>query len=583
MIPLLARSPTLALATSGAVFFSLLAACGHAPAPPATATPADLVVTGSSIYTMDAARPRAEAVAVRGGRIVFVGSAAGAEALIGPRTQRLALGGRMLLPGFVDAHQHLFPGAFTFDECRLDDLPSVPEVLEAVRGCAERAEGSAWLIGGGWGLTVFPGVNPSRQALDAVVGDRPAFFMAGDYHQAWVSSKALQLAGIDEHTPDPPGGHIERDAAGKPSGTLRDNALRLVERVMPRPGMEGRIAGLGKALAMLHSLGVVAVADAAVGLVSGGLSARAVLETYREAERRGALKLEVVATLAVDPHRGPEQIAELVALRRELASSRVRPTAAKLFLDGVIESHTAALLAPYLDEPGTSGDALFAPAALLVLTRGLLEAGFALHFHAIGDRAVRLGLDALAAAGPLAARRAGQHQLAHLELVDPADFARFKELGVTATFQALWASADDDIVLETWPRLGPARSRWIYPIGSVARAGAPLAFGSDWPVSSPAPLEAIQVALTRQAIEPPRRPPMYAEEALDLGTALRAYTLGSARALGLEAELGSIEVGKRAHLVVLSADLFAVPPAQLAQQRVLLTLFDGQPVYRAPE
>lgn len=583
MIPPLARSPKLGTAPLGAVLLSLVAGCGHAPAPPATAPPAELVITGAAIYTMDADHPRAEAVAVRGGRIVFVGSAAAAEALIGPRTERLALGGRMLLPGFVDAHQHLFPGAFTFDECRLDDLPSAPEVLEAVRRCAARTDGSGWLIGGGWGLTVFPDVNPTRQELDAVVGDRPAFFMAGDYHQAWVSSKALQLAGIDEHTPDPPGGHIERDAAGRPSGTLRDDALRLVERVMPRPGMEGRIAGLGKALAMLHSLGVVAVADAAVGLVSGGLSARAVLETYRETERRGALKLEVVATLAVDPTRGPEQVAALLALRRELESPRVRPTAAKLFLDGVIESHTAALLAPYTDDPTQRGQEIHEPKALYALTRGLLDAGFALHFHAIGDRAVRLGLDALATAGPLAARRAGQHQLAHLELVDPADFARFGALGATATFQALWASADDDIVLKTWPLLGPARSRWIYPIGSLARAGAPLAFGSDWPVSSPAPLEAIQVALTRQAIDPPRRPPMYAEEAIDLGTALRAYTLGSARALGLEAELGSIEVGKRAHLVVLSADLFTVPPTQLAQQRVLLTLFDGQPVYRAPE
>jgi len=574
--------PPLALALASALALTSTA-CRPAGATTQPAS-ADLVLLDGAVVTMDPACPRAEAVAIRSGRIEYVGPVAGARARIGPRTDVLSLGGRTVLPGFVDAHQHLFPGAFTFDECRLDDLVTEAEVLDAVRACSAASPERPWLTGGGWGLTVFPGVDPSREALDAVAGNRPAYLVAGDYHQAWVNSHALKLAGIDEHTPDPPGGHIERDADGRPSGTLRESAMDLVQRVIPRPPLDQRLAGLRRAVAMLHQLGIVAVSDAAVGAVSGGLDARTVLETYREAERRGELSLDVVAALAVDPRRGPEQVAELVDLRRSFASPRVRPTAAKVFIDGVIESHTAAMLEPYLDlpagDPLEHGEAHYTPETLGPLVRALVNSGFAIHMHAIGDRGVRLGLDALATAGPGSPDRRGRHQIAHLEVVHPDDVARFGALDVTATFQPLWASADDDIVHGTWPRLGPQRSQWIYPVGSLDRGGAELAFGSDWPVSSPAPLDAIQVAVTRRAVHPPRRDPLLPTEAIDPATALAAYTLGAARALGLDDELGSLTVGKRAHLVVLSADLLALPPDQLARPHVVLTLLDGVPVYR---
>lgn len=550
----------------------------------AAEVPADLVFTGGAVYTVDPARSWARAVAVRGGRIAFVGNDAAVQAFIGPRTRVVKLDGKMLLPGFQDAHIHPVSGGIELGQCNLNDLPKAADLLAKVRQCAKDMADKPWLLGGGWLLPTFPGGNARKEDLDAIWPDKPAMLSASDGHSAWVNSKALELAGITKDTPDPKDGRIERDPVTKEAtGTLRESASDLVAKHVPENTPTERLDGLRRTLALLAKSGVTAVQEASAGAGAEGAGASATMQAYVDAEKRGQLTVRVVAALGTDNSRGPEQVDDMVKLRARYTTARVKPIAAKIFADGVIEPRTAAMLTDYTDRPGWRGEPNFTEAALDALVLKLAEADFNVHIHAIGDRAVRMSLDAFEAALPRTSARGQRHQIAHLEVIDPADIPRFRKLGVIANFQALWAYADDYIVDLTWGGLGPERSRWIYPIGSVVKAGAVLAMGSDWSVSSLNPLEAIQVAITRQGLDEPKRAPMTPEEAIDLPTALAGYTIGSAYANSLEKDTGSIEVGKAADLVVIGRNLFDVPASEIAKQKVLLTLLDGQPVYRASE
>jgi predicted amidohydrolase YtcJ len=549
--------------------FALLLAAA-AVAPPA---PADLVLTGAAVYTMDPARSWAEAVAVRGGRIVFVGSAEGARALAGPRTRVLDLAGRMVLPGFHDAHIHPVSGGVELTQCNLNDLPDEAAVVAQVRACAEAAKPDEWVVGGGWALPVFPGGVALKATLDAATGGRPAYLSAADGHSAWVNTKALAIAGVTAATRDPVNGRIERHADGEPVGTLRESAMDLVGRHVPAPTAAVRLEGLRRALAKLGAAGVTAVQEAS--------ASRQALETYREAEEQGGLTVRVTAALSTDLTRGPEQAADLERLRAGFASARVRPVAAKIFADGVIEGRTAAMIEPYLDRPGFRGEPNLPAAKMDALVARLAEAGFNVHVHAIGDRAIRETLDAMEKVQAVRAARDLRFQIAHAQVIRPEDVPRFRRLGVVANFQPLWAYADPYIKDLTWPAL--RRELWdaIYPVRSVARAGGVVAFGSDWSVTSLVPLEIIQVAVTRQSPDEQPLEVMQPEERLDLPEALAAYTIGAAYAMGLEKETGSIEVGKRADLVVLAENLFEVPPRRLGRTKVVMTLLDGEVVYEA--
>ncbi len=547
-------------------------------APTIPTHPADTVLIDGAVYTLDPARPGAEAVAVAAGRIAFVGSSEAASAWIGPGTEVIDLAGRMLLPGFQDAHVHPLSAGLELGQCNLNEAESAEAVLAIVAECARHDWPGGWLVGGGWQLPLFTDANPHRRELDAVVPDLPAILWAADGHSAWANSRALAIAGITAATPDPAAGRIERDAGGEPSGSLRESAADLVARHLPEPTPEEALAGLARARDALLAYGITAVQDASVA--EPGLAA------YRAAQQIGALPLRVVAALHVDPGRGPEQVEDLVALRERFAAPRLHPTHAKLFLDGVIEARTATMLEPYLDRPGERGFPVWDGENLRAVARRLAAAGFSLHGHAIGDAAVRQGLDAIEAARAANHDPALRHQLAHIEVIHPQDRLRFRTLDVTANFQALWAWADPYIVDLTWPALGPERSQWLYPLGSLARDGARLALGSDWSVSSPNPLEIVEVAITRRDPETaPGEPgePMQPAERIDLPTALAAATLGAAYANGLERETGSISVGKAADLVVLAENLFEIPPERLSEVAVDLTLIEGEIVYRRAE
>lgn len=533
---------------------------------------ADLVLRHGVIYPDAGDSATVESLAIRNGRIVFAGDDREAGSFVGDRTEVLDLGGRMVLPGFHDTHIHP-SGGVDLGECLLDDLRTPEAILDSVARYAAAHPDLPWIRGRGWQLPAFPDANPRKEWLDKIVPDRPVYLVAADGHSTWVNSRALALAGVTRATPDPPNGRIERDrATGEPTGTLRESASRLVRALLPARTQGEIQAGIMRALAMANRFGITAVHEANAG--------PDLLEAYAVLDSAGRLTTRVVAALQTDPRAGPAQVDSLRAWRGRYGGTRYfAPRAAKIFADGVIEARTAALLQPYIGGD-QRGEPNLSPEAMDTLVAALDAAGFQVHVHAIGDRAVRMSLDAFEFARRHNGPRDARPIIAHLELIDSADVPRFASLGVIPSFQPLWAFADSYITDLTEPVLGPARSRWLYPIGSVARAGAHLAAGSDWSVSSMNPLEAIQVAITRRAPDSPPGPAWIPEETVDLPTMLRAYTSGGAYAAGEEAINGTLEVGKAADLIVLDRNLYRIPVTQIHAARVLLTLLDGKTVWR---
>jgi predicted amidohydrolase YtcJ len=545
---------------------------------------ADLVFTGGPCYTVDPARSWAGAVAVAGGRIAAVGRPADVEDLIGPDTEVVDLASKLLLPGFQDAHVHPVLGGTTLRLCDLHELHTAEEYIAAVTDFARRNPRAPWIRGGGWSMGAFPGGMPTRQLLDTVVPDRPVALPNRDAHGMWVNSKALEVCGITRNTPDPFDGRIERDADGEPTGCLQEGAMALVDRHLPVPTRQELADGLLAGQAYLHSFGITAWQDAWVGT---GLGIGDVFETYLDAEAGGTLTARVAGALWWERDRGLEQL-ELFRERRAAAGTgRFRARTVKMMLDGVAENHTAALLDPYLDRCGCTTDNagldFIDPDELKTYVTALDAAGFQVHFHALGDRAVRNALDALEAARATNGS-GGRHHLAHLQVVHPDDIARFRRLGATANIQPLWAAHEQAMDELTIPFLGEERAGWQYPFGSLSRAGATLAAGSDWSVSSPNPLWGIHTAVNRvepglSAREFAGRKVFYPDERLELGQAIAAYTAGSAYVNQLDALTGSIEVGKLADLVVLDRDPFDGPACEIGEARVLRTFVEGTQVF----
>jgi predicted amidohydrolase YtcJ len=377
---------------------------------------------------------------------------------------------------------------------------------------------------------------------------------------------------VTKGTKDPLNGRIERDATGAPTGTLRETAKRLVSAKMPPYSDDDYLAGLERGLRMAAQFGITTLNEASAD--------EAIVRAFARTDSLGKLTARAVVNLLVDPQRGPEQVPHLAELRGKYTRGLVRPVSAKIFLDGVIEGGTAALLQPYIDRPGYRGELNVPPERMNALVHSLDSAGFKVHVHAIGDRAIRVAFDAFERQHRLDGGAGPHHVLAHIQLFDPADIPRFAALGVVASFQPLWAYRDSYMKDLTEPRLGPERSMHQYPIASVVKTGAIVAGGSDWSVSSMNPLEAIQVAVTRRALDDSTGLPWLADEMIDLQTALRMYTLNGAMAEEQDSLTGSIAPGKAADLIVLSDDIFSLPPHRIGKARVLLTLLNGREVFR---
>ncbi|WP_282848825.1 amidohydrolase [Microbacterium oxydans] len=550
---------------------------------------ADLVFTagtrGGRVFLADAARSTAHAVAVTNGRISAVGH--DVSALVGPHTEVVDLDGGLLVPGFQDAHVHPVWAGLDMLRCDLAELSTREQYLDRIAAYAQEHPDDEWILGGGWQMSAFPGGTPTAEDLDSVVPDRPAFLPNRDGHGAWVNSRALALAGVTRETVDPADGRIERDANGAPSGTLHEGAMGLVNRLLPTEAPERLVEALLQGQRHLHSYGVTAWQDAIVGTEYG--DAGDPLPAYLTAAASGSLTGRVVGSLWWDRSRGLEQIDDIVLRRDEGTVGRFRARSVKIMQDGVAENFTAAMLEPYCDGHGhpreDSGISFVEPELLKEAATRLDALGFTLHFHAIGDRAVRECLDAVEAALVRNGPRGNRHHISHIQVVHPDDIPRFRALDVTANMQMLWATLEPQMVDLTIPFLGNQRSAWQYPFGDLLRSGAALAAGSDWSVSTPNPLAAIHVAVNRRSAPTEWEgdyPAFLPEQAIDLATALVAYTAGSARVNHLD-DTGTIAVGMRADLALLDRDPFEHPADEIGLTEVRGTWVEGERVYDSAE
>ena len=532
-----------------------------------------LILSGGAVYTGNVSNRWATSIVIQGGKIAFVGDDSGTQQFRREGARVIDLTGLMVMPGFHDAHAHPMSGALRLLRCSLADDKSVQELFATIRHCASTAGSTSWLIGYGWDSSWAPQL--ARISLDRIVADRPAFLSDTDGYKAWANTKALAAAGIDPAGVGPQTNGIERNPKTlHPTGMLTGDATDLVRNRLPPPTEEQYREALRLAMATANRNGITSLFDAA--------ARPAMLQAYRDADMANELTVRVVAAQVTDPRRGAAQIDEMAARRARLRGRLFRADAAKLFLDEEIPLHTAAMLDPYSDMPGSRGKLFFEPARLDELVRKLDAEGFLIHMHAMGDRAVRSGLDAIERAIAANGPRDRRHQIAHLGVTTPADVVRFGRLGVVANFQPLWFPADDPATKQTDAALGTERSRWIMPMGSIAKMGGRVVAGSDWPATPMNPLEGIQAAVTRQPANgnlPARQP----QERVELTTAIAAYTSNAAWAVHEDGIDGTIERGKAADLIVLDRNIFRLNAGAIDRARVLLTLLDGRTVYRDPK
>ena len=555
---------------------------------------ADLLFTGGAVYTADPAWPWAAAVAVREGRILAVGSAADLAELQGPSTVVTNLAGKLLLPGFTESHVHFIELALRAAQVEATEARSAGEVIDLVRaklntsGSATPARSDAWIRGGGWNANIWTdGVAPHRVLLDAVAPETPVALDSKALHAVWVNSAALRIAGIDAATPDVPGGVIERDADGVPTGILHENAVDLVARCYPKPDLAETAAAVQAATPGMWATGIVALHNA--NDASDGLAFR----TYQELRRRGELGLRVLQQFPVcnlDHLRA-------IGLRSGLGDAWLRVGGIKMFADGALGSRTASMLQPYVDEPNNWGVAATDPEEMLEQALAASAAGLSLTIHAIGDRANRDVLNVLAEVRKDEERRTKattssgirpssfvshspshlRHRIEHVQCIHPDDLPRLAQLDVIASVQPIHATSDMRIVDRYW---GPKRAPDAYPFRRLLDSGARLVFGSDGPIEPHAPLIGIHAAVTRRRGDGSPGPEGWqGQERISVAEAVDAYTYWPAYVAGEESYRGSITPDKVADLVVLSQDIFRVDPMAILETEVEMTVLDGKVVW----
>jgi len=541
-----------------------------------TQTPADLVITNARIYTVNSKQPWAEAIAIRGDKIVVVGSAKDVEAFRGPGTKKIDGKGHLVLPGFTDCHIHFIDGSLGLLRVDLNGAGSVAEIQKRVKAYADSHPKEPWILGMGWTYPTFaPSGLPDKRVLDEVVPDRPVHLIAFDGHSSWANSKALELAGITRETADPPNGKIVRDDKGEATGALKEAAGDLVAKAAPQPSREERLTALRKGMHEANRVGLTRVHSAGQDFEY--------LDLYNELRNKGDMTVRFYVAYFLDP---PElTAAELETIeraRRTYHDDWISGGVVKTMLDGVVEAHTAAMLTPYSDDPTQSGKLFWDPAKYTQAVTELDRRGLQIFTHAIGTKAVRLALDAYQNAATQNHTTDSRDRVEHIETITAEDIPRFGKQGVIASMQPLHAYPDDD-TLKIWARnAGPDRASRAWPWHSIKQNGGVLAFGSDWPVVTLNPWPGVQNAVTRQTTE--GNPPggWLPGERVSLADAIKAYTLDAAFAGHRETTEGSLEAGKLADLIVLSQDLFKIEPSNIVKTEVLLTMVGGKVVYESP-
>jgi predicted amidohydrolase YtcJ len=551
----------------GAVFLivCLPALAAAARADPPREERADLVLDGGVVVTLDDAHPRATALAVRGGRIVAVGDASDVKPFVGKGTRRIHLAGRTVVPGLTDAHVHVEGLGTALERLDLVGATSLDDALARVAKAAKKAPAGEWLQGRGWDQNDWPGKRfPTAADLDRVAGGRPVFLLRVDGHAAWASSEALLRAGISARTPDPHGGRILRDANGEPSGVLVDNAMTLVTAHIPEPSREVRKRRLAAGLRACARGGLTEVHDAGVQLGVIGL--------YKELLAEGRMPVRAYVMVRAD-----EFLAGGAFLAPEvgLGDGRLTVRAVKVVADGALGSRGALLLAPYADEPGTRGLATVEPETLRAVLQRALAQGFQVATHAIGDAANRMVLDAYEAAlGPDGGARR-RFRIEHAQVLAPTDVARFKALGVIPSMQPTHCTSD---MYWAEDRLGPERAKGAYLWKTFLDQGVRVAGGSDAPVEKIDVLPGLYAAVTRQDAKGWPEGGWHPEERVTILEALKMFAGNAAFAAFEEADRGTIAVGKRADLTVLTRDVTAVPPAEILATGIAMTVVGGEVV-----
>ncbi len=585
------RRTVLRTAAVLAIAATTAAACATDPGgagiqnPSTDATPADYVFHNGRVYTVRDDAPWAQAVAVTGATIAYVGDDDGALAFAGPDTEVVDLGGRLLMPGFVEGHIHPFLGAFLSTGVDLQ-VPTGQDALDAIAAYAKQHPDGP-VRGFGWRVDMFGPEGPTRADLDKVLPDRPGFFFAIDGHSMWANSKALELAGVTRETQDPiPGfSYYVRDGNGDPTGYVLevDAVLSLVNAIEPI-STESMGTLLEQWLPRASEAGITSVFDAGVPPVGGDQGA--LLALYTDVESRDALPFRVVASYSVKSPPVDDAVAQLTALREQISSELVTVGCVKIVGDGTQEGYTAWLLEPYADKPDSTGGSPFTEDQWSRLIGAVDAAGFDVHVHACGERTTRTALDAIEAAIAANPSRDRRHTVAHLVYVEDPDSARFGELGVIAEFSANWFSADPDTVLNLAARYGAPRKDNLYRVQDVIRSGGRISLGTDWPAagyfSTYKPLDSIQIGVTRQLVGDPDAEVLApADQALTVEQAVHANTLGAAYQLRLEDKVGSVQAGKLADLIVLDRNIFEVAPHDIHTAKVTLTMMNGRVRHRA--
>ena len=561
--------------------FLVACALGLAGAPPLLAqpsgastslVPADLVVRHAAIWTVDAKRPRAEALAVLGGEIVAIGSEADVAPRIGPNTRVIDAKGRTVLPGFTDTHVHFLSGALGLTRADLEGAKDVTELRTRLTAYRASHPGTSWVLGRGWNYAMFGAeALPNKKYLDDLFPDRPVFLSGYDGHTSWVNSKALALAGITRATPDPANGAIVRDANGDATGALKEKASGLVSKLVPAPSRAEQVQALVAGMQLAATLGVTRVHSA-----GGDFEVLPLLDSLRQA---GKLTLRFDIGYRLEPPAlRPADLTAIEEARARYTGDWVSGGLVKLMIDGVIESHTAAMLGPYTDQPNTSGSMFWEPKAFAEAVKVLDGKGLRLMTHAIGELGVRTVLDAYAAAATANGARDRRHRVEHIETIAASDIARFGKDGVIAGMQPLHAYPDVNTT-DVWARnIGPERASRAWVWKRIRSAGGRLAFGSDWPVVTLNPWPGVQVGVTRQTEDGRPKGGFVPSERLSVAEMIAGYTLGAAVAAGRERREGSLATGKVADFIVLARDPFTASPKQLAEMRVAMTVVGGKVV-----
>jgi predicted amidohydrolase YtcJ len=560
----------------------LLVAVSTANAQNSRVAPADTIVLHGRVYTENPKQPWAQAVAIRGAKIVAVGEDAEIEKLRVPGTKVIGAGGKLVLPGFVDSHIHFFEGSIFLNRLHLEGTKSVAEIQQLLRDYAKKHPGDGWIIGAGWDYAAFGEAKlPNKKYLDELFPNRPVYLDGFDGHTAWVNSKALALADIGRNTPNPPNGAIVRDPqTGEATGVLEeDEAIDLVKKVRPRPERAERLAALRAGMRLANENGLTRVHAAGGHFESGDFRE---LDLYEELLRHGDLPLRIHVAYFLDPPELRTQDLDAIeSARKKYTGDWLEANVVKLRLDGVIESHTAALLDPYTDDPSTKGTLFWDPAKYNAAVAELDKRGLQMFTHAVGDGAVRTALDAYENAAKVNHTTDRRHRIEHIETINAADIPRLGKLGVIASMQPLHAYPDENTLVVWLHNAGPDRASRAWPWHSIASSGGRLAFGSDWNVVTLNPFEGLQNAVTRQTLDGKPEGGWIPQERISLAQAVEAYTLGAAFAGHREKSEGSLEPEKLADLIIVSQNIFEIDPHKIAGTKVTLTMVGGRIVYGA--